>query len=89
MKPNIEDFSNELDFQVGNRVHVELRDVPKKWRNMETGVIVNIDTHFAHTPEMRRFAITVRLDGDQKYWSGIGPIISVFQKQLTKLKATP
>ena len=86
MKKIIDDFSDKVKVQVGNRVHVDIKDVPKKWRIMETGIITGINTEFVHTPEMRRFQITVRLDGDQRYWGSIGPILHASQKQLTLLQ---
>jgi len=84
MRPLIDDFSNELKVQVGNRVHVELSDVPEKDRDVTTGVIVAIRTFWVHTPKMRRFQIDVRFDGDGNYVKkssqmaeGIGPIFSL------------
>ncbi len=63
-KEKIEDFSNEVLFTVGQRVHIDLPDVTKEERDVTTGVIIKIDTHFPATPKHRKIRITIRLDGN-------------------------
>lgn len=58
----IEDFSDECPFRVGQRVHVELKSIPKAERHCEVGVITAIRTRFVLTPEMRAIRFLVVLD---------------------------
>jgi hypothetical protein len=57
-----EDFSNEIKFQVGQRVHVELKEIPEKERNVTVGTITKIDVMFPRTPKMRKIFYTIRFD---------------------------
>lgn len=58
----IEDFSDECPFRVGQRVHLELKNIPKADRHCEVGVIKTIMTRFLYTPEMRSVKFQVVLD---------------------------
>ena len=60
----MKDFSKEVRFKVGQRVDMDLPDIPKEKRDVTTGTIVKIDTHFPSTPEHRFIKCTVRLDGN-------------------------
>ena len=60
----MKDFSKEVRFKVGQRVHIDLPEIPKEQRDITTGVIVKIDTHFPSTPKHRLIKCTVRLDGN-------------------------
>lgn len=92
-----EAYDTEVLFQVGERVHIELPEVPKDQRDTTTGVIVKIDTHFFATKEHRKIFYIVRLDGkgnyikakDQAmggYWQGIKATFTCMQSRLEKLK---
>ena len=61
------DYSTECEFQVGERVHVELPQVPVEQRETTTGIIVKIDTMFPTTPEHRKIRYTIRFDGKGNY----------------------
>lgn len=58
----LKDFSNEVKFQVGQRVSVDLKEIPKEERNCETGVIKTIYTKFLRTPKMRTIMYQVVFD---------------------------
>lgn len=66
--PNIvKEFSNEVKFQVGERVSVDLPDVPVEQRDTTSGIITNISTRFHHTPHMRKIAYTIHFDNKGSY----------------------
>ncbi len=67
MKGKYEDYSKEVLFTVGQRVHVELPEVPKEQRDITTGIIIRINTHFHATPEHRSIWYTVRFDNKGNY----------------------
>lgn len=50
------------EFQVGQRVRVDLVDIPKKDRQCEVGVVMAVTTRFARTPELRQVRYHVRFD---------------------------
>ena len=58
----IKDFSNEVKFQVGQRVYVDLKEIPKKERNCETGVVKTIYTKFLRTSKLRTIMYQVAFD---------------------------
>ena len=60
----MKDYSKEVQFKVGQRVHIDLPEIPKEQRDVTTGVIVKIDTHFPSTPKHRLIKCTIRLDGN-------------------------
>ena len=59
-----EDFSDEVLFKVGQRVDIDLPGIPKEQRDITTGVIIRVDTHFPTTPKHRSIRVTIRLDGN-------------------------
>ena len=63
----MKDFSKEVRFKVGQRVHIDLPDIPKEQRDVTTGVIVKIDTHSPFTPKHRLIRCTVRIDDRGNY----------------------
>jgi len=62
MSKENEDFSDEVLFKVGQRVHIDLPDIPIEQRDVTTGVIIKMDTHFPTTPKHRKIRVTVRID---------------------------
>lgn len=87
------DFSLEVLFSVGERVQVELEEIPEEERNCTTGVIVACTTRFALTPSKRRIVYEVRFDGDKNYAKttlvcGIKSGTQFSQSRLRKLDAT-
>lgn len=58
------DFSNEVLFRVGQRVHIELPDIPKEQRDITTGLIIKINTYFPTTPKHRSIKVTIKMDGN-------------------------
>ncbi len=84
MKPIIKDFSNEVKFQVGQKVEVDFPDVPTEERDVTTGFIYQIEARFPLTPPLRKIKYHIRLDGDGNYVKkdcqlseGVGPRIIV------------
>ena len=84
MKPIINDFSNEVKFQVGQKVEIDFIDVPIDERDVTTGFIYTVEARFPLTPSMRKIKYHVRLDGDGNYvkkecqlFEGVGPKIIV------------
>lgn len=61
------DYSDEVLFSVGQRVHIELPDIPVEQRDVTTGVIVRISTMFPGTPKHRKIRIMVRIDCKGNY----------------------
>lgn len=66
MKKHI-DYSKEVKFQVGQRVELDLKEVPVEERETTTGIITKIDTHFPSTPKHRKIFYTIRFDGKGNY----------------------
>lgn len=62
-----EDFSDEVLFQVGQRVHVDLSLVPPEERETTTGVITSISTTMFTVPKFRRIRYKIRFDGKGNY----------------------
>lgn len=56
------DYSDEAAFRVGQRVHIEIKEIPVDERETTTGVIVGVDTKFFATPSLRKILYTVRID---------------------------
>ena len=87
-----EDFSDEVLFKVGQRVHIDIPLIPKEERDVTTGVISRIDAHFPTTPKHRSIRVTVRIDGKGNYikkkfqrQGGIEHDFTCDQKRLTKI----
>lgn len=66
-KEKYKDFSDEVLFKVGQRVHIELPDIPKEQRDVTTGILIKVDTMFPLTPKHRRIKCTIRIDGRGNY----------------------
>ena len=86
----VKEFNNEVKFLVGERVHIELKEIPIKERNITTGIIVGIDTRFMHTPELRSITYAIRMDGEYvkkqyQLFGGIGEVSRFSCDQLKKL----
>ena len=88
-----EDYSKEVLFKVGQRVHVELPEVPIEQRDVTTGIISAINTRFPTTPKMRKIRITVRFDGKGNYvkkefrvWGGIKFELTCDQNRIELIK---
>jgi len=63
----IDDYSKEIKFQVGQRVSVDIKEIPVKQRDVTTGTILKIETRFPSTPAMRRHTYFVRFDNKGNY----------------------
>ncbi|KKL69435.1 hypothetical protein LCGC14_2115010 [marine sediment metagenome] len=61
------DYSDEVLFKLGQRVHLDLPDIPKEQRDVTTGIIVKMDTHFPGSPEHRKIRVTIRIDRKGNY----------------------
>lgn len=63
----IEKKLNLLDvqpkFELGERVHLELKDVPVEQRDNTFGYIININLKYPRSDKLRRIVYTVRLEG--------------------------
>lgn len=89
-----EDYSEEVKFQVGQRVDVDLPYVKIEDRDVTTGIIILIGTRFFATKEHRRIYHTIRLDNKnfyikhEKLITGIdvGPEITVPAEYLKSIK---
>ncbi len=57
-------FPEEVEFQVGQRVHVELRGVSRKGRATAQGLITQVVARNAPSPEVRKVYYTVMFDDD-------------------------
>ncbi len=79
-----------MTFQVGDRVEVDLKEVPENERNCIVGTITKIWLKFARTPKFRRKMITVHFDenyikkGDQ-LCGGIDDISLEDQSKIEKI----
>ena len=60
-------FSNEVKFQVGKRVWLDIPEIPQNERETDTGIISDIITHFPLTSKVRRIVYTVKLDNKGYY----------------------
>lgn len=63
----MKDYSEEVRFKVGQRVHMDLPLIPKEQRDVTTGVIVKIDTHYPSTLKHRQIRCTIRIDDRGNY----------------------
>lgn len=61
------DFTDEVKFQVGQRVHVEIEEIPIEERDVTTGIIIGIQTNFHAAPILRKIKYVVRFDGKGNY----------------------
>ena len=61
-------YDDEVLFQVGQRVIVDMPEVPKEARADTHGVIRQIRTKFPASPKLRRITYTVDLDGKGNYF---------------------
>lgn len=52
----------EAPFRIGQRVQVELAEIPPKERNCSIGTIIGITTRFPATPQIRKVKYLVRFD---------------------------
>jgi len=66
-KYKIEDYSNKVKLQVGQRVELDLPEVPVEDRDVTTGVIERISTMFTLTSSHRKIIYTMRFDGNGNY----------------------
>ena len=80
MKPPLEDYRNEVLFQVGQRVWVRIPTFKRRFK----GTIVAIRTDYAGTPNMRRIVYRIQFDKPIRELSGT-QTAEVFQKQLSAL----
>ena len=56
-------FTREATFNVGQRVRIKLRKgVKQREVQCDTGLITNVRTRFARSPELRQIMYTVRFD---------------------------
>ena len=62
-----ESFENEVKFQVGKRVWLDITEIPQNERETDTGVITDIKTRFPLTAKYRRITYTVKLDNKGYY----------------------
>jgi len=60
-------FENEVKFQVGQRVEMDLPEIPIEERDVTTGIIIKIYTKFFASPELRRVFYLVRFDNRSNY----------------------
>lgn len=66
-KEKYKDFSDEVLFKVGQRVHLELPEIPKEQRDVTTGILIKVNTMFPLTPKHRHIRCTIRFDGKGNY----------------------
>ena len=79
---NIDEYTDECLFRIGQRVRVEI--APDIWPIDEvlcnTGIVQKIKTRFMLTPKMRDFTYTVWLDGAyHKQWDKSMAIVNQHQ----------
>ncbi len=87
----IEDYSKEVGFQVGERVRVIIKEIPKEHLNCDTGIITAITTRFSATPKMRRFSYHVKFDEpyvkeEKVFYKQIYALTLMDKKFIRKLK---
>lgn len=58
----IEAFKHAPSFRVGQRVRVDIPEIPKNERQCDTGIISGIRTRFVRTPEARQVWYVVTFD---------------------------
>lgn len=84
---HMDEFTDEVRFQVGERVRVRLAPdlIPEEEIECGTGVIRKILTKFMLTPKMRRLVYEVWLDGPyHRFVSGVAVIVN--REQLEKVE---
>ena len=57
-----ESYNHEIKYQVGQRVRVDIPEIPPEETNCKEGVITAIKTRFPKSPEHRQHFYTVRFD---------------------------
>lgn len=60
-------FDSEVKLQVGQRVEIDLPEVPVEERDVTTGIIVGISVRFPTTPKLRYISYEVRFDRKGNY----------------------
>ena len=62
MRNIIKSYTHEIKYQVGQRVRVDIPEIPPEQTNCKTGVVTGIKTRFPKSPELRQHSYTVRFD---------------------------
>ncbi len=57
-----ESYAHEIKFQVGQRVRVDIPEIPPEETNCKTGLITGIKTRFPRSPDLRQHYYMVRFD---------------------------
>lgn len=84
-------YTDMIKFQVGQRVKIELPEVPIESRDVTTGVIIAIRTDHAHCPSLRVIRYEILFDNNGNYLKkehrftkeGIGPKFWFPEERLT------
>ena len=87
-------YTDIVKFQVGQRIKVDIKEIPIKDRDTTTGVIIGIRTRFPATPNFREILYEVLFDNKGNYIKkghrftekGIGPNQWFNEKQLINLE---
>ena len=58
----IESYAHEIKYQVGQRVRVDIPEIPPEQTNCKTGAVTAIKTRFPKSPDCRIHFYTVRFD---------------------------
>ena len=88
-KKDFKEYNNEVKFQVGQMVEVDIPTIPIEDRDQTKGLIIAINTKFPLSKELREIIYTVRLIGNyakKKFFQHIKGDTTVKQKQLKLLK---
>lgn len=90
----IPDFQKEVKFNLGQRVEVDLEEIPVEHRDTTTGTIVGMRADFPSTKELRKIRYKVRFDNkgnyvkkDCQFYGGISFEVIVSGNRLKALKA--